>query len=460
MHQTTKAIALFIFIAGVVLAACTVGNSAASNEETVAAAVEATLTAVAADPEAKAQSEAAATPTPAQSRQTVQLPPPIENWQVFADKPSASKGSLDAPVVLVEYSDFQCPWCGRFEEEVMPQLEPLIEAGDLRFVYKHFPLLGPDSVTTALATECAAQQGDFWSLHDWLFDNQSVWKGKGDARTFILEAAADLDYDTEALAACLDSDAANQAVAADYRETQQIGFRGTPSFLLNGRLIPGFLPLGAFTELIEVSRAEATSGELPAGYTLAPTPLPPDTDFEPEEFAVQGDADAPVTIVEFSDYQCPFCLRFFQETKPLIDEQYVETDKVRFVYKDFPIDSIHAQARAAAEAAECAGAQGAYWAMHDRIFEGKDEWADNPDAVDIFKGYAAELELDTEQFNTCLDDGVYADEVQADLEEGQRASITGTPGFYINGRKVEGAQPFAVFQQIIEEELNKQSSNE
>jgi protein-disulfide isomerase len=451
----TFVIAMLVLVGAMIFTACSdvpVVPVPVADEEAVSAAVEATLTAVAAD--AAPQANPAATPTPAQSEQTVQLPPPVPDWESFAQKPETSRGDAAAPVVLVEYSDFACPWCGRFHSEVLPTLAPLIEAGDLRFVYKHFPVLGPDSVTTALATECAADQGDFWSLHDWLFDNQSAWKGSGNARQQVLDAAAELGYDADALAACMDSDATDQAVAADFQETQQLGFRGTPSFILNGRLIPGFLPAETFDELISVSLSEATSGALPAGYALAPTPVPPDTDFEAEEFAVQGALDAPVTIVEFSDYQCPFCQRFFQETKPLIDQEYVDTGKVRFVYKDFPIDSIHAQARPAAEAAECAGEQGAYWAMHDRIFEGKDEWAENPDAAAIFKGYATELGLDTAQFDACFNEGVYAAEVQTDLEEGQRAGVTGTPAFFINGRKVEGAQPFSVFQQIIEDELS------
>ncbi len=110
--------------------------------------------------------------------------------------------------------------------------------------------------------------------------------------------------------------------------------------------------------------AEAEGEQLPSNVVAEPTP---DWDFEGEEFAVAGDPDAPVTIYEFSDYQCPFCQRFYQETKSQLDETYVDTGKVRFVYKDFPIDQIHAQADKAAEAAECAGEQEQYWAMHDRL---------------------------------------------------------------------------------------------
>ena len=444
------------------LAACGSAAQPEAGENTQAAieaAVQATLTAVAGDSQSSSDpATPAATPTPASKNQQtsapVQLPPPIPGWEEVA-KPGAERGDPDAPVLLVEYSDFQCPWCGRFESQVMPQLEPLIESGDLRFVYKHFPILGEASFTTALATECALVQGDFWSLHDWLFQNQGQWKGKSNVRELVLDAAQELGYDREAMDACMDGGQAYQAVNADLQESRQYGFRGTPSFILNGRLIPGFLPAERFIEFIQVFKAEALGEPLPEGYALAPTPPPLDLDFEPEEFAVDGNPDAPVVIVEFSDYQCPFCNRFFQETKPQLDAEYIDTGKVRFIYKDFPIDSIHAQARDAAQAAECAGAQDAYWAMHDRLFAGLQEWENNPEALAVFRGYAEELGLDMAAFNQCLDRQTYADEVQEDMEEGQRAGVTGTPTFFINGRKLVGAQPFSAFVQVIEDELSQ-----
>jgi protein-disulfide isomerase len=128
---------------------------------------------------------------------------------------------------------------------------------------------------------------------------------------------------------------------------------------------------------------------------------------------------------------------------------------VRLIYKDFPLDNIHPQARAAALAAECAGAQDAYWPMHDQLFSSKDEWSEQAQAVDLFKGYAEGLGLNADDFNVCMDDQTYAAEIQADFEEGQRAGVTGTPTFYINGRQLVGAQPFDAFVQVIEAELNK-----
>jgi protein-disulfide isomerase len=161
-----------------------------------------------------------------------------------------------------------------------------------------------------------------------------------------------------------------------------------------------------------------------------------------------GDENAPVTIIEFSDYECPFCGRFYQQTLPQIKSNYIETGKVRLVYRDFPL-SFHPNAQKAAEAAECAGEQGKYFEMHDRLFE-----KGVSGGVDSFKQYAAELGLNADTFNVCLDSGQMASEVQKDFADGQAAGVTGTPGFFINGKLVEGAQPFEVFAQIIEKELN------
>jgi protein-disulfide isomerase len=239
----------FVLLALFVVSACTAGGvpvpltNPAANETAIAQAVEATLTAAIASP----LSTPGDMPTPAASRPMIQLPAPLPNWQTIASKPGAERGSTDAPVVLVEYSDFQCPWCGRFFTEVMPQIEPMIEAGDVRLIYKHFPILGPASDVAARAAECASQQGDFWSLHDWLFANQTSWKASGDVETSILDAAATLGYDRAALDTCLDDPAILQAVSQDVQETQTFGFQGTPSFMLNGRLIPGFLPAGQRT---------------------------------------------------------------------------------------------------------------------------------------------------------------------------------------------------------------------
>lgn len=328
--------------------------------------------------------------TQAASAPAYRLPAPVAGW-VAPQKPYATLGADDALVTIVEYSDFQCPWCYRFAVEVKPALKPLLDRGQVRFVYKQFPVLGPDSLIAAQVAECAGAQGQFWPMHDWLFENQASWKGTDNLRDILLKQAETLGLDAQKLSTCVDSDATRQAIAADYSETQQYGFKGTPSFIVNGHVLPGFLPVETFRLVIDSALAEAQGQPLPAGVEPEPTP---DITFEREDYAAIGPYDAPVTIYEFSDYQCPFCLRFFEETKPLLDKNYIETGKVRFVLKDFPLDSIHPQARSAALAAECAGEQGSYWQMHDRLFTARSEWADQPGALDAFKRFAADLKLD------------------------------------------------------------------
>ncbi len=163
---------------------------------------------------------------------------------------------------------------------------------------------------------------------------------------------------------------------------------------------------------------------------------------------VKGNKDAPVAIIEFSDFECPFCTRFYEQTLPSIEENYIKTGKVKLVYRDFPL-SFHQNAQKAAEAAECADEQGRFWEIHDKIFENGVSGG-----VNQLKQYAKDTGLNTAQFNECLDSGKMASEVQKDFNDGQGYGVSGTPAFFINGIEVVGAQPFSVFQQIIEQELN------
>ncbi len=159
----------------------------------------------------------------------------------------------------------------------------------------------------------------------------------------------------------------------------------------------------------------------------------------------KGSKQAKVTIVEFSDFQCPFCARVGPTLKQ-IESTY--GDKVQIVFRDFPLTSIHPLAQTAAEAANCATEQGKFWEYHDRLFE--NQAALQPDAL---KKHAAELGMDAGQFNACFDGGKYREDVMKDMQDAQRLGVTGTPAFFVNGRFLSGAQPFEAFAQIIDEEL-------
>ncbi len=174
-----------------------------------------------------------------------------------------------------------------------------------------------------------------------------------------------------------------------------------------------------------------------------------------------GSPNAPVVLVEFSDFQCPFCRKFYNEALAQIETNYVNTGKVQFVYRDFPLNSIHPMAQPYAEAAECADDQGKWREMHDIIFEkqnAKGAGTIFDFTTDNVKQWAQEMGLNAQTFNSCLDSGKYAQEVMADEQAGASLGITGTPGFLIGRRDgtpqlISGAQPYSVFQAAIEQFL-------
>jgi protein-disulfide isomerase len=165
---------------------------------------------------------------------------------------------------------------------------------------------------------------------------------------------------------------------------------------------------------------------------------------------VLGKADAPVTVVEFSDYQCPFCKRALPVLKELL-AKYPE--KVRLGYRDFPLGSIHPRAEAAAEASRCAGEQGRFWPYHDLLFEHQTKLDDAS-----LQDYARQLGMDAPRFEHCLKSHKYRAAVQQDLEKGKQLGISGTPAFFIDGIPLMGARPLGSFTSIIDQELARPST--
>ncbi len=164
-----------------------------------------------------------------------------------------------------------------------------------------------------------------------------------------------------------------------------------------------------------------------------------------------GPVGAPVTIIEFSDYQCPYCKHWYDTVNSRLLKDY--EGKIRFVYRDLPLTSIHPDAQGAAEAADCAGEQNAYWKYHDALFT-----ASHGLGAQAYTQYAADLGLDVNSFNTCVAERRYQQEVNDDASVGASMGLTGTPTFFINGLKIVGAQPYEVFQQIIDNELKTASA--
>jgi len=172
----------------------------------------------------------------------------------------------------------------------------------------------------------------------------------------------------------------------------------------------------------------------------------------------KGDPNAPITIVEFSDFQCPFCSRFVDQTLSSLVESYIDTGKVKFVYRDLPLESIHPNAKPTHIAAECADEQGKFWDYHDILFENQTEWSRlSPDDLSSkLNDYATTLELNTVMFESCLSSQKIADEVDADISDARKYGATGTPTFFIGNEKdgfvkLAGAQPFTSFKGVIDE---------
>lgn len=204
--------------------------------------------------------------------------------------------------------------------------------------------------------------------------------------------------------------------------------------LLNGTAIGASAKAPTVTPPVVDNGTQPTPNLPPAG------PVPEVTD----EDYIRGNPDAKITLIEYSDFECPFCLRHVDTMDQLLANY---PNDVRLVYRHFPL-SFHPQAQKAAEASECAGAQGKFWEMHDEIFAAN---AAGTMSVQKWKDVAASLGLNTATFNNCLDSGEMAAKVTQDLNEGSAAGVAGTPGTFVNGSLVEGAVPYATFEQIVQQ---------
>ena len=168
------------------------------------------------------------------------------------------------------------------------------------------------------------------------------------------------------------------------------------------------------------------------------------------EMRSKGSAHAPVTVYEMSDFQCPYCRQFALETFPQLERDYVRPGKVRWVFINYPLTSIHAHASAAAELAMCAGKQKGFWKVHDLLFAYQESWAPLKEAGPFFVSLADSARLSKPALIACLESPETLNSVRADAEGAARSGATSTPTFYIEGGLLEGAQPVAVFRQVLD----------
>jgi protein-disulfide isomerase len=381
------------------------------------------------------------------------LPTPVP---IALDDAAATLGSPDANVTIVEFTDYQCPFCARHSMQTMPSIiRELVETGRVYYVIKDLPLdMHPVAPLAATAARCAGEQGAYWEMHDVLFEQQQVWSQANDPAGIMANIAAELDLNQADFVTCLESGKYDEVIEANKREAIGYGMTGTPGFFIDGYPLSGAQPFELFAYAVELAElGELAEAYRPREQQQQPPPEPAGPVDVPEDGAafVIGDPIAPVTIVEFTDYQCPFCARHATQTMPQIKANFVDTGQVRYVIMDFPIVNNHPQATKAAEAARCAGDQDAYLAMHDALFTNQQQWSGNTQAASLFIDYAGQIGLEVAAFTECLESDRYEAAVLANLQTGVDLGIRGTPSFFLNGYFVNGAQPYELFEQAIGE---------
>ncbi len=227
-------------------------------------------------------------------------------------------------------------------------------------------------------------------------------------------------------------------------------------------LVASFL-LGALTTKISYlekngnNQAAAPTAQAPTQGAQPQAPAPGvKVEVDKGHLPALGDKNAKVVVVDFSDFECPFCKQYFDQTFGQIKKDYIDTGKVIYYYRHFPLD-FHPAAKPAALASECANEQGKFWEFHDLVFKDQAKiTGQTPEGTtQALKNFAASLNLNTSQFNSCLDSAKYKANVDKDQQEGATAGVNGTPTFFINGMSLVGAQPYSAFKTIIDQELAK-----
>lgn len=394
-------------------------------------------------------------------------PDPADVLYVPVDE-SPVRGSDNALVTLVLFSDFECPFCKRIE----PTIDTMVEefGDDLRVVWKHNPLAFHQRAEPASrAAYAAGKQDKFWEYHGLIFENQKKLQDDD------LDAyAEELGLDMAKFKEDMNSDAAKQQIKKDQALAARTKAQGTPHSFVNGIRVRGAQPEASFRKIIqeeldkakealsadqqkknpyEALQATANKGEAkmitpPADEAAAPKePAKPVDIPVGDGVPTRGPADAKVTLVEYTDFECPFCSRFSKSLDEVLQDDEVAS-QVRVVVKQFPL-GFHKNAHLASQAALAAHDQGKFWEYHDVLW-------DNTRALDrpSLERYAEELGLNVDKFKKALDDGTYKDQVDAEFKEGQGFGVTGTPSWFVNGVKHSGALAPAQIKQILLDAAN------
>ena len=300
-------------------------------------------------------------------------------------------------------------------------------------------------------------------MHNLLFETQDEWGRSPEPNTLFSQLAAQVGVDMPEFESCIDSGRRDAMVQMGVSHARSLGFSGTPSFQFvmestgDSYQLVGAQPYDRFVSWIDSMLAgnppadaaaeappEEGGGEIPFWATadgLAPDPDHPGYTMAGDQY--QGAEDAAVIVIEYSDFQCPFCRRHTENTQPILDETFVDTGEVRWVFKHFPLN-IHPQAPMAGVAAECAAEQGQFWEMSHALFASVQSWSNNNPAEALIAVAEDVGVSDIDTFSACLDDEEMMARVQSDFAEG-RQFVQGTPTFIVmfngEGRIIPGALP-------------------
>lgn len=344
---------------------------------------------------------------------------------------ATSRGSDKALITVLVFSDFESFPCAR-SAGVLAGL--LGQTRDIRVIFKHAPAAtNPNAMLAHEAALAAGAEGKFWEMHDILFENQTKL-----GRAGLLEYAKALGLDLPAFQQALDNHTYRPIIDRDLAEAKGLGVTTTPTFFVNGRRLvgpQGYASLGAVIEslLAGIPKSQRVQEEIVASGPAQAINL--------EHAPIRGPATAPVSLVEFSDFECPYCA----ETAPIV-HQLLEAypTQIRFAFKHYPLP-MHKESPLAHEAALAANEQGKFWEMHDLLFTTQERLT-----RDDLIAKATQLKLDVPRFTKDLDSHRFKPFVEADRQEGNRLGVDGTPFFFINGHAISGGVGLADFKRLID----------
>ena len=377
---------------------------------------------------------------------------PLERFPLYEPPMNndPSKGPADAPAVIEIYSDFMCPFSARFFG-TMKEAEKQYP-GKIRTIYHQFPLpFHVGSHEMSEASLCAQEQGKFWEFHDRLMGKP---EGKKD-KTQLTQIAQELGLDASKFQACLDSNKYVERVDQDIALGKSEGVTGTPGYMIDGRLGTGAIPFESLKPLIDwclkpqgqYPGKQNPSPSAPGAGTAPKNALDPGKVYAlaPEwlkKSPSRGPENAPVTIVEFVDYNCPFCQKGSTIIEDLVSKH---PGQIRLISKEFPL-SMHPNAMKAAIATACAAEQGKFWEYQKELYG--PSWGKQ--SVEDLKAAAKKVGVQEKDFNACLDQDKTKDRVDEDMKMAGSLGVQGTPTFFVNGKPMVGAQPVENFEKAID----------